>query len=166
MLKNYYEQIILYNFLLKNKVKNIFQIIKIEKINLNIGCKDNFMEKTNLINIFLFLKLITNQKSLITKAKKNNLFLKIKKNNITGCKVILRKKNAYFFLEKIILFILNEKEKIKINNNIINFKIYNILDFIEFKGEIFKFQNIPQMDISIHIINEKNVKLFANYFLL
>ena len=84
------------------------------------------MKKKKLINIILFLKLITNQKPLITKSKKNIIFLKIKKNSIIGCKITLRKKNIFFFLEKVLIFILPNLTKIKINfknQNIFNFKI-------------------------------------------
>jgi ribosomal protein L5 len=170
MFKNYYENIILYDFLLKSKVKNIFQFIKIKKICLNIGFKNVFLDKNNLINIILFLKIISNQKIKITKSKKNILFLKIKKNTIVGCKTTLRKKNLYFFLEKLIIFILPEINNINLNleKNRINFKIVNILDFLEFKKEFFNFQNIPQIDVSIHINknNSKILYLFLNYFFI
>ena len=109
------KNIILYSFLSKLNLQNIFEIPKITKICLNIGFKDSNIEKKKLINIILFLKLITNQKPLITKSKKNIIFLKIKKNSIIGCKITLRKKNIFFFLEKVLIFILPNLTKIKIN---------------------------------------------------
>ena len=81
-LQNHYKNITIYNLLTKLNFKNIFEIPKITKICLNIGFKDVNIEKKKLINIILLLKLITNQKPLITKSKKNDIFLKIKKNSI------------------------------------------------------------------------------------
>lgn len=168
MIKNYYENIILYDFLIKIPLKNIFQKLKITKIYLNIGFKNNILEKKFLINIIVFLKLISNQKIKITKSKKNNIFLKIKKNSIVGCKITLRKNNIYFFLQKLIIFIIPEINNIKISlikKNILNFQIKNISNFIEFKKEFYIFKKIPPIDISIHtnINNYKNFFLFFNF---
>lgn len=112
-----------------------------------------------MISILLLLRLITNQQILATKSKKNNIIFKIKKGDIMGCKVTLRKKNAFIFLEKLIIFILpNIKnfEGIFINKkslNILNFKIKNILNFFELEKEFLKFQNIPPIDINIKTIS-------------
>jgi len=162
MIKNYYENIILYDFLLKNKVKNIFQLVKIKKICINISFKNNILKKEILINIILFLKLISNQKSKVIKAKKNNIFLIIKKNSIIGCTLILRKKNIYSFLEKIIFFISPKKIRKLKNKTIINFKINNYFDFLEIKKEFIKFQKIPKINISIHT-NNNFLYLLLNY---
>ena len=162
-LQNHYKNITIYNFLIKYNYKNIFEIPKITKICLNIGFKDSNIEKKKLINIILLLKLLTNQKPLITKSKKNNIFLKIKKNSIIGCKITLRKKNIFIFLEKILIFILPNLTKIKFNLktiNILNFQIKNILYFFELKTEFLKFKNIPPIDISIHTNAKNNNELF------
>ena len=99
-LKNHYQNVIIYDLITKLHFKNIFEIPKITKICLNIGFKNANIEKKKLINIIILLKLITNQKPIVTKSKKNNIFLKIKKNSIIGCKVTLRKKNIYIFFRK------------------------------------------------------------------
>lgn len=170
MIKNYYKNIFLYDFLLKMSLKNIFQLFKITKICLNLGFKDINLNKKKLIKFMLFLKLISNQKIKITNSKKNNIFLKIKKNSIIGCKIVLRKENMYIFLEKLILFIiqnLNIKVNIK-NKNILNFQIINFIDFIEFQKEFLKIKELPPLNISIHT-NTKNYKelfLFFNFFFL
>jgi large subunit ribosomal protein L5 len=171
-LKNHYKNVISYDLLTKLPIKNIFEIPKIIKICLNIGFKNANIEKKKLINILVFLKLITNQNPISTKSKKNNIFLKIKKNSIIGCKITLKKQNIYFFLKKLILFIipssLNEKKTNLTNNHIFNFQITNILDFFEFKKEFFKFKDIPPIDISIHsnLKNNKELLIFLNYFFL
>ena len=171
-LQKYYQTITIYDLLTKLNFKNIFEITKITKICVNIGFKNANIDKKKLINIILLLKLITNQKPLLTKSKKNIIFLKIKKNSIIGCKITLRKKNIFFFLEKLIIFILPNFNQIKLtlkNKNILNFKIQNILDFFELKTEFLKFKNIPAIDVSIHTNAKNNNELFLllnSFFLL
>jgi large subunit ribosomal protein L5 len=163
-LKKHYQNIISYDLLTKISFKNIFEIPKITKICLNIGFKQANIEKKKLINILVFLKLITNQKPIVTKSTKNNILLKIKKNSIIGCKVTLQKKNIFFFLEKLTIFsipFLNNPIKFNFKNkNILNFQISNILDFFEFKREFFKFKDIPPIDISIHTNSKNNKELY------
>jgi large subunit ribosomal protein L5 len=163
-IKNHYKNVISYDLLTKLNYKNIFQLPKITKICLNIGFKNANIEKKKLINILVLLKLITNQKPIVTQSKKNNIFLKIKKNSIIGCKITLRKKNINIFLEKLIFFIipyLNRKIKFNIENqNILNFQIKNILNFFELKREFLKFREIPSLDISIHTNTKNNKELF------
>nr|YP_010508045.1 ribosomal protein L5 [Phytophthora clandestina]UXG56371.1 ribosomal protein L5 [Phytophthora clandestina] len=170
-LQNHYQNITIYDLLTKLNFKNIFEIPKINKICLNIGFKNANIEKKKLINIILLLKLITNQKPLITKSKKNNIFLKIKKNSIIGCKITLRKNNIFFFLEKILFFILPNLTKINfnfLNKNIFNFQIQNVLYFFELKTEFLKFKDIPPIDVSIHTNSKNNNELFLllNSFLI
>lgn len=163
-LKNHYQNVIIYDLITKLHFKNIFEIPKITKICLNIGFKNANIEKKKLINIIILLKLITNQKPIVTKSKKNNIFLKIKKNSIIGCKVTLRKKNIYFFLEKILIFILPNIYKINFNlknKNILNFQIKNVLNFFELKTEFLKFKEMPPIDVSIHTNAKSNNELFT-----
>ncbi len=162
--KNHYQNITTYDLITKFNFKNIYEIPKINKICLNIGFKNANIEKKKLINIIILLKLITNQKPIVTKSKKNNIFLKIKKNSIIGCKVTLRKKNINIFLEKLLIFILPNINEINFNiknKNILNFQIKNILNFFELKTEFLKFRDIPPIDISIHTNSKKNNELFV-----
>jgi large subunit ribosomal protein L5 len=164
-IKKHYQNVISYDLLTKLHYKNIFQLPKITKICLNIGFKNANIEKKKLINILVLLKLITNQKPIVTQSKKNNIFLKIKKNSIIGCKVTLRKKNINIFLEKFIIFIipyLNKKIKFNTENkNILNFQIKNILNFFELRREFLKFREIPSIDVSIHTNAKNNQELFV-----
>lgn len=170
-LQNHYNNVIRYDLLTKLNSQNAFTLPKITKICLNIGFMDANIEKKKLINIILLLKLITNQKPDVTKSKKNNLFLKIKKNSIIGCRVTLRKKEIFNFMEKIIIFILPNllgKNCNCKNQSIFNFQIINILDFFELKTEFLRFQNVPPIDVSIHTNTKTNSELFLllNSFLI
>jgi ribosomal protein L5 len=155
-IQKHFNHIINYDLINKLNLKNIFKIPNIDKIILNIGLKNSNTEKKKMILIILLLRLITNQQILTTKSKKNNIIFKIKKGDIMGCKITLRKKNIYFFLEKLIIFILPNIKDFKgiiINNkslNILNFRINNILNFFELEKEFLKFQNLPSIYVNIH----------------
>lgn len=166
-LKNYYNSLIIYDLISKLNIKNIYTIPKITKIYLNIDfSKKTLIEKKRIIKIILFLNLITNQQPFLTKKQKNNIFLKVKKNSIIGCKITLRKEYIYIFLEKIIFYILPNLKKIKFNmikiNNIFNFKIKNLLNFFEFKNEFFQFKDLSffSLNISIQTNSKNNSHLF------
>ena len=125
---NYYKNLIIFDLITKLNITNIYKIPKIEKINLNITCKNKYIKKEKLIYILLFLNLITNQKPFL---KNNNVKQKItinmKKNKVIGCKITLKKESINLFLEKLIFFILPKMKDIKINykkiKKILNFKI-------------------------------------------
>jgi len=56
-----------------------------------------------MVLFFLILELIANQKCILTTSKKNIIFLRLKKGSITGCKLTLRNKNLYEFLDTLLL---------------------------------------------------------------
>ena len=170
-IKNFYKNIISYNLITKNNYSNIFEILNINKIILNIGFKNSNTEKKKLIIILVLLKIITNKNPLVTKSKKNKILLKIKKNSIVGCKIELKKNDKYYFLEKLLIFIFPTMDQnfIKLNNkinNILNFKINNILNFFELESEFLKFKDIPNIDISIQTnsTNNNNLQLLFNQY--
>merc|ERR1711920_68568 len=113
------------------------------------------IKKKKIIPMILILQILTGQKAFITKSKKNQITLKIKKGTIVGCKVSLRKENLFNFLENYFLFIISKLKEFKgisinkKNNNLISFQVSNILDFIEIENEFFKFRNVPSMDVTI-----------------
>ena len=167
---NYYKTIIIYDLIQKLNLKNIFQIPKITKINLNITCKKQNIKKNKLIYILFFLNILTNQKPCVTKPK---LTLKIKQNKITGCKITLRKQSIFLFLEKLIFFIVPNQKNLKFNKkiiNVFNFKIVDLINFFEFKNEFFKFKELSDLilNVSIHTncTTNKQLNLLLNYFFL
>jgi large subunit ribosomal protein L5 len=135
--------------------KNINQIPKIKQIVLNIGIKNIVNNKFLILPTFLALELITNSSHQITKSKKNNINLKIKKNNIIGCKIILKKQNVYTFLQKLILFVLPNiknfkkyKSNIILGNNI-SIIINNLLLFPELEKYFNFFNYLDNLNITI-----------------
>ena len=80
---------------------SIMQVPKVEKITLNIGLGDAKNNKKALQSALDELMLITGQKPVITKAKKDVSNFKVRKGFPVGCKVTLRKDYMYEFLERL-----------------------------------------------------------------
>ena len=79
----------------------VMQVPKIKKITLNIGLGNAKENKKALQAALDELMLITGQKPVITKAKKDVSNFKIRKGFPVGCKVTLRKDYMYEFLERL-----------------------------------------------------------------
>jgi large subunit ribosomal protein L5 len=166
-LQIYYNSIIIYDLISKlPRIKNQFQIPKITAIHINIGLKTITTEKQKIISMLTLLKIITNQEPILTKSKKNNIFLKIKKNSIIGCKVTLHKSLIYDFLEKLLFSV--SFSILNINKKSLTLTIPNkyLLNFFELKTEFFSFQNLPSIDIIIqtNTIFKKEFILLLNLF--
>jgi large subunit ribosomal protein L5 len=73
------------------------------KIILNINFKDIDFNKKKVLPFFLAMELLTNQKCIATLSSRNVLAWKLRKGMLVGCKVTLRKKNMFEFLDSLML---------------------------------------------------------------
>ncbi len=87
-------------------LKNIFEVPKLEKIVVNIGVGEAVSDSKIINNAINDLTQITGQKPIITKAKKSIAGFKLRKGLNIGCKVTLRKKRMYEFLDRLIFIAL------------------------------------------------------------
>jgi len=85
----------------KFDLKSMMEAPKIEKITLNIGLGNAKNDSKALQAALDELMLITGQKPIVTKAKKDVSNFKIRKGFPVGCKVTLRKNYMYEFLERL-----------------------------------------------------------------
>ena len=85
----------------KFDLKSMMDAPKIEKITLNIGLGNAKNDSKALQAALDELMLITGQKPIVTKAKKDVSNFKIRKGFPVGCKVTLRKNYMYEFLERL-----------------------------------------------------------------
>lgn len=82
--------------------KSIMQVPKIEKVVVNMGCGDA-KDNTKLLDAAVSdLTLISGQKAIVTKAKKSVANFKIREGMPLGCKVTLRSKKMYHFVDRLI----------------------------------------------------------------
>ena len=78
------------------------EIPRIEKIVVNMGVGDAVQNSKVLDDAVAELTLITGQKPVITKAKKSIASFKLREGMSIGCKVTLRGKRMYEFLDKLV----------------------------------------------------------------
>ena len=81
---------------------NIMAVPKLEKIVLNVGVGESIQDKKVLDNIVSNMALITGQKPITTKAKKSISNFKLREGMPIGCKVTLRGRIMYEFLDRLI----------------------------------------------------------------
>ena len=82
--------------------KNINQVPKIEKISLNMGVGDGKQDPKLLENAINDMTVITGQQPAKTKAKKAISNFKLRAGMEIGCRVTLRRKKMYEFLDRFI----------------------------------------------------------------
>lgn len=86
--------------------KNKMEIPKISKICINMGVGEAVKDSKVINNAISDLTLISGQKPVICKAKKANAAFKTRVEMPIGCKVTIRGKRMYEFLERLILIAL------------------------------------------------------------
>jgi len=84
------------------RLKNSLAVPVIEKIVVSMGVGRAVAEQKALEHASRDLSMITGQKPLVTKAKKSVSGFKLRKGMPIGCKVTLRGKRMYEFLERLI----------------------------------------------------------------
>lgn len=81
---------------------NIMEVPKVEKITINMGVGDAVNDKKIIDFAFSDLEKLSGQKPIVTKAKKSVAGFKIREGWPIGCKVTLRSKRMYEFLDRLI----------------------------------------------------------------
>jgi len=82
--------------------KNPMQVPKLEKIVINMGVGENVNDSKTILAAVSDMTLISGQKPTVAKAKKAIATFKLRENLPIGCKVTLRKRHMYEFLDRLI----------------------------------------------------------------
>jgi large subunit ribosomal protein L5 len=101
MEKKYKDEVIPY-LMKKFGYKNVNQVPKIEKVNLNMGVGDAKQDSKLLENSMAELATIGGQKAAITTAKKAISNFKLRAGMQVGCRVTLGRKKMYEFMDRFI----------------------------------------------------------------
>ena len=101
-LKKTYEEEVIQKLKSKFNYSNLMEVPKLVSISINIGLGDAKNNSKGLESAIQELTLITGQKPIITKAKKDISNFKIRKGWPVGCKVTLRSNMMFEFLERLI----------------------------------------------------------------
>lgn len=97
-----YNQVIKKSLVEKFGYTNPQEIPKLTKIVLNIGVGDAVADKKKLNNAVEELALIAGQRPIVTTARKSIATFKLREGMPIGCKVTLRSKRMYEFLERLV----------------------------------------------------------------
>jgi len=160
-LENYNRRIIKHDLINKFKYNNIKNVPKLKEVILNFGCKNFNIQK--FATTLLALEIIASKKSSLTIAKNANILLKIQKGQPAGCKVVIKRKEIYTFLNKMLLEILPRLKnflgfKIQIRTSTFSFQLLNNEIMLqEFEDQYPLFTNLPNLDIYIST-NSKSKK--------
>ena len=82
--------------------KNPMQVPRIDKIVLNMGVGDAVNDRKKVDVAAQDLSMIAGQKAVITHARKSIATFKLRENQAIGCKVTLRRKRMYEFLDRLV----------------------------------------------------------------
>ena len=134
-----------YDFLNKFNYKNIYDIPKIEKIDLSFDMKKP--DVGLLVTSLVALEMLTHKKGYLIRARTYNLGLKISKGDPIGSRVTLRKKVLLYFISKLIKNrnLLNKKDKLSLS-----FQIKNIMTFPEMEANYYFFRKLKSLNLVLN----------------
>jgi large subunit ribosomal protein L5 len=151
-----------YDLLSQFTHKNFYYTPELKKIVLNFGCK-SFEIKTIAASLSA-LELITTKQGTVTKAKRPNIMLKVRKGHPVGCVVVLTKTQMYdFFLKLLTQVFPNLKDfkgvKVskKLKNKSFSLTLTDLINFEELEKQFYLFTNLPPLNI-ILVTNAKSRK--------
>ena len=101
-LRDHYEAVVRADLKKEFGYANDFAVPKLEKIVINMGVGETTADTRKIQGAVAELQLIAGQKPVITKAKKSIAQFKVRENMPLGCKVTLRGKRMYEFLDRLI----------------------------------------------------------------
>ena len=101
-MKEKYHTEVVSNMMKEFSYKNVMEVPKVQKIVLNVGLGEAIQNIKVLDAAQKELAQITGQKAVVTKAKKSIASFKLRKGTPIGCKVTLRGKRMYEFLDRFI----------------------------------------------------------------
>ena len=115
----------------KYKYTYISELPLLKKIILNFG--SNTTQLKQISSSVLALRIICGQKAKITRAKKANIILKIRKGNPSGCILTLQKSIMFCYLEKNIFSIFYKSNLL----NTIESNKWQLLEVVSYKNNVF-----------------------------
>lgn len=167
-LKYFNFKTIKYDLLNKFYYSKTKDLPKIKKIILNFGCKTTQIK--NISASLLALELLTSKTGNLTATKHSDIFLKIRKGNPVGCKVILKNTRMFNFLQRIICEVFPKMKNVnqltmskKVKKNVFSYKMYDIFSFSELEKNYYFFNELNKLDITF-VIDSKFEK--ETYFIL
>jgi len=101
-LYKFYKDEIVANLMEQFEYENINAVPKVDKVVVNVGVSDAVEDRKALDSVVENIALITGQQPTVTKAKKSISNFKLREGWPIGCKVTLRQKIMYEFIDRLI----------------------------------------------------------------
>jgi len=101
-LQEYYQKEIVLKLKNKFSYKSVMQVPRVKKITLNMGLGEAMDDKKVIASGVADLEKIAGQKPVVTLARKSIAGFKVREGWPIGCKVTLRGKRMYEFLDRLI----------------------------------------------------------------
>ena len=101
-LQTYYNETVVPKLMEQLGFKNVMQVPRITKITLNMGVGEAVADKKVMDRAAGDLALISGQKPIVRLARKSVASFKIRDGWPVGCKVTLRRKQMYEFLDRLV----------------------------------------------------------------
>ena len=100
--RKHYEEVVRQKLVEKFGYKNAMQVPALDKIVLNIGVGEGVNDRKKVDMAVADLALIAGQKPVVTKARKSIANFKLRDGQAIGCKVTLRKRRMYEFVDRLV----------------------------------------------------------------
>lgn len=101
-LREHYQSTVVQKLMEQFKYKSVMEVPKLTKITLNMGVGEAVGDKKVIQNAVEDMTKISGQKPIVTNARKSVAGFKIREEWPIGCKVTLRRKHMYEFLDRLI----------------------------------------------------------------
>ena len=101
-LKEFYENEVKGKLQKELGLESVMEVPRITKITLNMGVGEAIADRKQLDAALSDMEMIAGQKPVITEARKSIAGFKVRDGYPIGCKVTLRKKKMYEFLDRLI----------------------------------------------------------------
>ncbi|MCC7257560.1 MAG: 50S ribosomal protein L5 [Gammaproteobacteria bacterium] len=101
-LQTYFEKEVVAKLQQQLGLRNALEVPRITKITLNMGVGEAINDKKIVDKAMADLMAISGQKPVSTKARKSVATFKIRQGQLIGCKVTLRRRRMYEFLDRLI----------------------------------------------------------------
>ena len=156
-IKNHISTVVTQDYLIKYQLQNIEDLPSLKKVSLAIK-----FPKTSPKVALILLEILSNQKAYNTQSKTNSLNLNLRKGDLVGCKVVLRKKAAFEFFQRFVFEILpylKNKKYLTKKTKTLELQIKDVF-VLESTEIIFNYlQDVKTVDL-VFEINKENLDFF------
>lgn len=161
--QKFYREVICPDLILKSNYKNVLELPKMQKIVLNSTSNKYLNDRKQIISTLIAFELISSQKAKLTYAKKSLASFKIRKGQLIGCKITLRRNRLYTFIDTLTTLVLPKFRdfagfnKKTIDTNNLSFGFKNLMPFPQIEPHFDFFETTKGLNINL-VLNTKKMK--------